>query len=131
MFRKFIYLLENFLSNEKNLIVDRFAAGCFLFALFSRSRWSDLRCVYGYAADILEVEGKITGHLETARLVQKQGLSMPLVASVWEVGNIPWVLEFIEVSKLADRPLDTAISPFFKKSAAALHAFWMFELKCT
>ena len=73
-----VYALESFLSNEKNLIVDRFDAGCFLFALFSRSRWSDLRCVYGYAPDILEVEGKITGYLEyktrshkTARLVQK------------------------------------------------------------
>ncbi len=79
--------LEGFLSNERNLSVDRFAAGCFPFALLSRSRWSDLRCVYGYFADILEVEGKITGYLEyktrshkTARLVQKQGLSMPLVA---------------------------------------------------
>ena len=76
--------LESFLGNQKNLIVDRFATGCFLFALFSRSRWSDLRCVYGYAADILEVEGKITGYLEyktrshkTAHLVQKQRLSMP------------------------------------------------------
>ena len=72
--------LEGFLANEKNLILDRFATGCFLFALFSRSRWSDLRCVYGYTADILELEGKITGHLEyktrshkTAGLVQKQG----------------------------------------------------------
>ena len=37
--------LEEFLSNERNLIVDRFAAGRFLFALYSRSRWSDLRCV--------------------------------------------------------------------------------------
>ena len=82
-------------------MVDRFAAGCFLFALFSRSRWSDLRCVYGHVPDILEAEGKITGYLEyktrshkTARLVQKQGLSMPLVAPVWGVGKTPWVLEF-------------------------------------
>ena len=96
--------LESFLSNEKNLIVDRFAAGCFLFALFSRSRWSDLRCVHGYATDILEIERKITGYLEyktrshkTARLVQKQGLSMPLVGPVWGVGNTPWVLEFIKL----------------------------------
>ena len=73
--------LETFLANEKNLVVDRFAAGCFLFALFSRSRWSDLRCVYGHVADIVEMEGKIMGYLEyktrshkTARLVQKQGL---------------------------------------------------------
>ena len=75
------------LKRHEFFIVDRFAAGCFLFALFPRSRWSDLRCVYGYAADIVELEGKITGYLEyktrshkTARLVQRQGLSMPLVA---------------------------------------------------
>ena len=101
--------LESFLADERNLVVDRFAAGCFLFAPFSRSRWSDLRCVYGHVADILEIEGKITGYLEyktrshkTARLVQKQGLSMPLVAPVWGVGKTPWVLEFVKVSKLAD-----------------------------
>ena len=105
--------LEGFLSNERNLIVDRFAAGCFLFALYSRSRWSDLRCVYSHTADIVEIEGKITGYLEyktrnhkTARLVQKQGLSMPLVAPVWGVGKTPWVLEFVKVAKLADRPLE-------------------------
>ena len=32
---------------------------------------------------------------------------MPLVAPVWGVGKTPWVLEFIKVAKLADRPLDT------------------------
>ena len=68
------------MANEKNVLVDRFACGCFLFALFSRSRWSDLRCVYGFASDIVEIEGKIAGYLEyktrshkTARLVQRQG----------------------------------------------------------
>ena len=30
--------LEEFLSNERNFIVDRFAAGCFLFALYSRKQ---------------------------------------------------------------------------------------------
>ena len=105
--------LEDFLSNERNLVVDRFAAGCFLFALYSRSRWSDLRCVYSYTADIVEMEGRITGYLEyktrshkTARLVQKQGLSMPLVAPVWGVGKTPCVLEFVKVARLADRPLE-------------------------
>ena len=105
--------LEEFLSNERNLIVDRFAAGCFLFALYSRSRWSDLRCVYSHTADIVAIEGKITGYLEyktrnhkTARLVQKQGLSMPLVAPVWGVGKTHWVLEFVKVARLADRPLE-------------------------
>ena len=39
--------LESFMADEKNVMIDRFACGCFLFALFSRSRWSDLRRVYG------------------------------------------------------------------------------------
>ena len=56
--------LESFMADEKNVMIDRFACGCFLFALFSRSRWSDLRCVYGFASDIIEIDGKIAGYLE-------------------------------------------------------------------
>ena len=106
--------LESFMADEKNVVVDRFACGCFLFALFSRSRWSDLRCVYGFASDIMEMDGKIVGYLEfktrshkTARLVQRQGLSMPLVAPAWGVGSTPWAIEFAKVAKLAARPLDS------------------------
>ena len=106
--------LVSFMANEKNGLVDRFACGCFLFALFSRGRWSDLRCVYGFASDIVEIEGKIAGYLEyktrshkTARLVQRQGLSMPLVAPAWGVGNAPWAIEFSKIAKLANRPLDS------------------------
>ena len=102
------------MADEKNVMIDRFACGCFLFALFSRSRWSDLRCVYGFASDIIEIDGKIAGYLEyktrshkTARLVQRQGLSMPLVAPAWGVGNTPWAIEFAKVAKLANRPLDS------------------------
>ena len=56
--------LESFMADERNVTIDRFESGCFLFALFSRSRWSDLRCVYGFASDIVEVEGKTAGYLE-------------------------------------------------------------------
>ena len=106
--------LESFLADERNVVVDRFACGCFLFALFSRSRWSDLRCVYGFASDIMEMDGRIVGYLEfktrshkTARLVQRQGLSMPLVAPAWGVGSTPWAIEFAKVAKLAARPLES------------------------
>ena len=106
--------LEFFMADETNVVVDRFACGCFLFALFSRSRWSDLRCVYGFASDIMELDGKIAGYLEfktrshkTARLAQTQGLSMPLVAPAWGVGSTPWAIEFAKVAKLPNRPLDS------------------------
>ena len=87
--------LEALLADERNVIIDRFAAGCFLFPLFSRSRWSDLRCVYGHASDIVEIEGRIAGYVEyktrshkPARLGQKPGLSMPLVSPVWGEGRL-------------------------------------------
>ena len=99
-------------SNEKNLIVDRFAAAYFLFALFFRSRGSDLRCVYGYIADILEVEGQITGYLETqdsspqdCAVGPDAGPFHATSSPVWGVGKTPCVLEFVKVAKLADGPL--------------------------
>ena len=62
----------------------------------------------------MEMDGKIVGYLEfktrshkTARLVQRQGLSMPLVAPAWGVGSTPWAIEFAKVAKLAARPLDS------------------------
>ena len=54
--------LEDFLSNERNLVVDRFAAGCFLFALYSRSRWSDLLIPVSYF-----LESGHFGHLCSGR----------------------------------------------------------------
>ena len=68
----------------------------------------------GFASDIIEIDGKIAGYLEyktpshkTARLAQRQGLSMPLVAPAWGVGNTPWAIEFAKVATLANRPLDS------------------------
>ena len=81
---KEVEFLETFLSNERMDIKDRFACGCMLFCLYSRSRWSDIRKVYSFNSDVNEKDGKISGYLEcrtrshkTARLVAKGGLSMP------------------------------------------------------
>ena len=65
--------LESFMADEKNVMIDRFACGCFLFPLFSRSRWSDLRCVYGFASDIIEIDGKIARYLEYKTRSHKTG----------------------------------------------------------
>ena len=53
-----------------------------------------------------DLEYKTRSH-KTARLVQRQGLSMPLVAPAWGVGNTPWAIEFAKVAKLANGPLDS------------------------
>eukprot|EP00435_Cladocopium_sp_Y103_P015409 s326_g3.t1 len=107
-----VQALELTLLDETEEIVDRYAAGAFLFCLYSRSTLSDLRKVRGYYKDILETNGTITGYLEfrtrshkTSRLVAKQGLAMPLVAPVWGLLSLPWGLTFARIASLANRDL--------------------------
>ena len=108
-----VEFLEMFLSDERADLTDRVACGCMLFCLYSRSRWSDIRKIYNFVADIAEDDGKISGYLEcrtrshkTARLVAKGGISMPLVAPVWGITSPPWGLAFLKVCKLAQRDVD-------------------------
>ena len=68
--------------------------------------WTHLRHSGDRREDIRILRIYKTRSHKTARLVQKQGLSMPLVAPVWGVGKTPWALEFAKVSKRADRPLE-------------------------
>lgn len=50
--------------DEKEPLADRVAAGCFLFCVRSRSRWSDVRREYQYRQDIVEDSGKLSGYLD-------------------------------------------------------------------
>ena len=89
--------LERMLNDEKEELADRYAAGSFLFCLYSRSRLSDLRKVRGFIKDVSESNGAIYGYIEcrtrshkTSRLVAHQGLAMPLIAPVWGLLAPPW-----------------------------------------
>lgn len=106
--------LEFYLSDERLDLFDRYASGCMLFCLYSRSRWSDIRKIYSFLADIDEKEGRISGYLEcktrshkTSRLVAKGGLAMPLVAPIWGVTFPPWGLAFLKVAQLVNRPVES------------------------
>jgi hypothetical protein len=61
-----VEFLEMFLSDERADLTDRVACGCMLFCLYSRSRWSDIRKIYNFVADIAEDDGKISGYLKNA-----------------------------------------------------------------
>ena len=109
-----VEFLERSLLDEKLDLTDRVACGCMLFCLYSRSRWSDLRKVYGFIQDVVEKDGKISGYIEcrtrshkTARLVSQSGAAMPLVAPVWGVTSPPWGLALTRLLGAADRPLET------------------------
>ena len=102
-----ITALERSLEDESIDIKDRYASGVFLFNLYSRSRWSDIHAVSDFLADI-NYEGGINGYLEfgtrshkTSRIVASRGLTMPLVAPVWGIGEKPWGISFIKVAKEA------------------------------
>lgn len=125
-----VEFLEHLLGDERADLTDRYACGCMLFCLYSRSRWSDIRKIYNFISDINEHEGRISGYLEcrtrshkTARLVAKGGLSMPLVAPVWGVKTPPWGLIFLKVCQLAGRrPEDLDHEPLL--SAPTLEGGW-------
>ena len=108
-----VEFLEISLVDEKMGLIDRVACGCILFCLYSRSRWSDLKRVYGFVQDVVEKDGKISGYIEcrtrshkTARLVSRSGAAMPLVAPVWGVTSPPWGLALSRLLKAADRPVE-------------------------
>eukprot|EP00435_Cladocopium_sp_Y103_P058747 s575_g20.t1 len=105
--------LEMVLMDEREEVVDRFAAGAMLFCLYRRSRLSDLKKLRGYCKDVSEHNGTISGYFEfrtrshkTARLVARQGIAMPLVAPVWGLLSPPWGLNFVKVAELAGRQLE-------------------------
>ena len=78
--------------------------GAALFALYSRSRWSDLSMVEYLKLDACEVEGHPFGFLESSTKLQKTGtsalkksLQMPLVSPVLGVTDIEWTHIWVEI----------------------------------
>ena len=109
-----VVFLEETLKNPGKDIRDRFAVGAFLFALYSRSRWSDLRNVDSYMLDVDYSEQRVSGFLEfrtsthkTAAQTARHGLPMPLVAPLWGLTSPPWGLAFKRVADEARLEFDS------------------------
>ena len=109
-----VVFLEETLKNPGRDIRDRYAIGAFLFALYSRSRWSDLRNVDSYMLDVDYSEQKVSGFLEfrtsthkTAAQTARHGLPMPLVAPLWGLTSPPWGLAFKRVADEARLEFDS------------------------
>ena len=101
-----IVLLEEMLSNEALDIFDRYAAGAFLFAVYARCRWSDLRSVHGCEIDVDFSNGRLVGFIsfsafsrKTSSQVAKHGLPMPLVAPIWGLRNPPWAMTWKKIAE--------------------------------
>ncbi|CAE7034963.1 GIP [Symbiodinium sp. CCMP2592] len=105
--------LEGFLASESNALLDRFAAGCMLFAIFSRARLGDLKSVSRFTLDLAEPSADCAeGFLEcysyshkTKSLSNALGFRLPLVAHVKGLGPRIWGLDFLEVARQVDQDL--------------------------
>ena len=105
--------LEEMLADVLLGIIDRYACGAFLFAIYSRSRSSDLRLVEDWILDLESVALSEEGFVEcstrshkTANLVARSGLAMPLVAVACGVGRTSWATTWVRVAVEAGLPLD-------------------------
>ena len=100
--------LEACIGDPTMSLYDRFAAGAFLFAVYARCRWSDVRKVRTFELDIALQNGNPGGYVsfttfshKTASQVAKHGLPLPLVAPIWGLESPPWALAWHRVSKEA------------------------------
>ena len=98
--------LECFLEDEGNCSVDRFIAGCVLFAIFGRCRFGDLRYVERYIIDYSPIIQAQVGYIEAwsgshkmRSAGSKIGLPLPLVAPIKGFPKNVWGRTFINVSK--------------------------------
>ena len=91
-----VCMLEDLIYDERSCAADRYLLGGLLFALFSRSRWSDLRKLQFISFDRLEgsqgfVEAS-TFHHKTCRTAKAIKRAMPLVAPCQGVSGRDWSL---------------------------------------
>ncbi|CAE7358825.1 unnamed protein product [Symbiodinium sp. CCMP2456] len=89
--------LEDFLVSEDNGLCDRYAAGSCLFAVFSRSRASDLKVCENWDLDFEDIKTSGKGFVEcttrnhkTSKQMAQQAIPMPLVAPAVGLGPIAW-----------------------------------------
>eukprot|EP00435_Cladocopium_sp_Y103_P071119 s179_g36.t1 len=104
---KTLQFLESYLSDATRSLVDRFAAGVFLFAVYARARFGDLRQIAKVILDVATGEsdgslGFIEMHSSSHKMRatgNRLGAHLPLIAPIKGLGGRAWGLDFIELSK--------------------------------
>ena len=98
-----VKFIEEFMMSDL-CIFDRYIAGCILFAVYSRSRWSDLAFLSDLCLDTTETELGPVGFVEGSTKFQKMGstalkraMQMPLVAPILGVTDKSWAVEWFSI----------------------------------
>ena len=100
---KEVEALEEVVTDGRNLL-DRYFAGCLLYCLYSRARWSDIGNIDKIEWDVVEVHGTVFGFIEsrtrvtkTSTTEEKKTLWMPFVAPVCGVRDPSWGMAWRDV----------------------------------
>lgn len=85
-------------------IYDRYIVGCILFAIYSRSRWSDLSFLDTLELETTDTPYGLIGYVEGSTKHQKSGttalkkaLQMPLVSPIMGVTTRMWAVEWFGI----------------------------------
>ena len=92
-----VSMLERFMESSRSA-GDLYVAGCCLFAIFSRSRWSDLKYMHKISVDRFAVDSEPYGFVEgttkfhkTSTTMERKARYMPLVCPLLGITGIDWV----------------------------------------
>lgn len=111
--------LENIVCGHTDKsVVDRHVAGCFLYMVYARARFSDMMNISKLSFDFVEKDGQQTGFIEaevarskTSFSVDRKVRLLPMTSTVQGVGVEPWgvawkqVIEDAKVQVGAGKPL--------------------------
>ncbi|CAE7384742.1 unnamed protein product [Symbiodinium sp. CCMP2592] len=85
--------------------VDKYAAGCFLYCVFARARYSDMQCSGELAKDIVQGERGPRGYLEarvtrskTSHNLERKTRYLAMVSPIWGLEQDSWALAWLEVA---------------------------------
>ena len=106
-----VLALEEFVADYSQSAIDRYGAGCLLFAIYSVARLGDLKAVEAFELDYLEGPDAF-GFLETTSFSHKtrmtsnaQGFQLKLVSPIRGIGPGTWGTHFVQAAKDVRRPL--------------------------
>ena len=99
--------LEGILFGEGGLPpCDQYAAGCFLFALYARARFSDMQASGDLVSDVVDTSDGPIGYLEasvarskTAYNLERKTCFLAMCAGIQGLSQDSWALRWLEVAK--------------------------------
>ena len=93
-----VRLIHNFMDNLRNSLLERIFAAHVLFAIYSRSRWSDLRCVkqiiFDWGSDDRGYIEVLTVHHKSTRTSELKTKLFPVVAPTQGIVEGVWARSF-------------------------------------